>query len=150
MPTQNHCLKKFLHVITILKNLPKQKFYHTCKKKLHDVDDRHDDSDDDSDDVSDARKFHGNVVEPDISIDDCDDKDCDDIFEARKFHDDVAEPGINVEDDDSYDVFDARKIHGDIVEPDIDADDNYEDEELSVLIAITMANTKGLNTVSAI
>ena len=35
-----------------------------------------------------------------------------------------------------------------VVEPGVDSDD-YEHEELSVLIAITLANTKGLHTVSA-
>ena len=67
-----------------------------CKKKFHDVDHSDDYGDDEK---FETRKFHGDNVELDIGIENCDDSDddSDDAFDARKFYGDVVETDVDVE-----------------------------------------------------
>ena len=80
-----------------------RKFFHICKKKIHDVDDSNDGDDrnsDDNDEESNARKFHVNASghdEYDGHYDHDDDND-DDEFDARKCYGD----GATLDDIDDY------------------------------------------------
>ena len=96
-----------------------QKFCCICKNKfdkVHDHDVSNGDSDDNDDDVFDTRKFHGDVIVPDIDVDD-QDEEWWGIW-CQTSHDNAVEPDIDVDvddcddddDDDDDEVFEWYEI----------------------------------------